>query len=205
LILDHILLGAPNLDVASDAFANLSGITPDGGGPHPGFGTRNQLLSLDEGLFFEIIAPDPAQAENGHRAESLLKLDVPKMLTFCTRSGDLSDIADRAQKAGLAPRDPVAMSRTRQDGVTLAWEILYLDSPEWGDAIPFVIDWKGSPHPATTSPMGCTLIDFTVLHPKSVELANMYKKLGIDVSVQASLSAGFILRLETPNGEIVLT
>lgn len=203
--LDHILMGAPDLEAASGAVAALSGVTPAGGGSHPRFGTRNQLLSLGEGLFFEIIAPDPAQKEKGQRANGLEGLVAPGMLTFCLRSEDLSKVAAQAKAAGISSQAPVAMSRTRADGVRLAWEILYLDAPEWGDLMPFLIDWKGSPHPSETSPGGCTLLDFTVLHPNAADLSALYEKLGVNVPVRAALSPGFVLRLNTPNGEVVLT
>jgi len=205
LTLDHILMGAPDLEAALEAVSTLSGVTPAGGGSHSGFGTRNQLLSLGDELFFEIIAPDPKQKKRGRRAVGLEDLTAPGMLTFCVRSPDLAGAAARAKAAGLSSQEPVAMSRIRGDGVRLAWEILYLDASRWGDAIPFVIDWKGSPHPAKTSPGGCTLLDFTVLHPNAAELGTLYEALGVDVPVRAALSPGFVLKLDTPRGEVVLT
>lgn len=205
MILDHILLGAPDLDEASSAVAALTGIAPAGGGSHPGFGTRNQLLSLGEALFFEIIAPDPAQTDSGHRAEGLARMTQPAMMTFCMRSTDLAQTVARASAAGIAVKDPVAMSRTRADGVTLNWEILYFDAPEWGESLPFVIDWKDSPHPAASCPGGCSLGQFSALHPRSDALRTLYTALGIEVPVVAALTPGFLLQLETPRGALVLT
>ena len=83
LLLDHILVGAPDLEPAVTDFAAATGVTPSGGGSHTGFGTRNQLLSLGEDLFFEIIAPDPAQTESGHRAEALARLSAPCLHAYC--------------------------------------------------------------------------------------------------------------------------
>lgn len=205
LMLDHILLGSPDLNTASAAFAEVSGVSPGGGGSHPGFGTRNKLLALGRSLFFEIIAPDPEQTSKGSRASGLEDLAGPRMLTFCMRSTDLASVAARATSAGLSPQPPVAMSRTRADGVTLHWEILYLDPAGWADFVPFVIDWKDSPHPAESSPIGCSLLDFTVLHPKATELRTIYQGLGFDIPVRAAMSPGFVLRLDAPNGEVVLT
>ncbi|MSU90922.1 VOC family protein [Rhodobacteraceae bacterium 2CG4] len=205
LTLDHILLGAPDLDAATTAFSALSGVTPSGGGSHPGFGTRNKLVSLGEALFFEVIAPDPEQLAKGRRADGLSDLAAPKMMAFCLRSSDLLALSERATAAGLSPQTPVPMSRTRPDGVTLNWEILYLDTEGWGDAVPFVIDWKGSPHPAETSPEGCALTDFAVLHPDAAKLRAVYEAMGIDVPVKSALAPGFLLKLDTPNGEVVLT
>lgn len=191
--------------MATDTVAALAGVLPGGGGSHEGFGTRNQLLSLGDALFFEIIAPDPAQDERGRRASGLESLPGPQMLTFCLQSDDLDAVASRAKTAGLSPQDPVAMGRTRADGVRLEWKILYLDDTDWGDAIPFVIDWLGSPHPGGSAPAGCTLKEFTVLHPRAAELALLYGALGVPVAVAAAMSPGFLVRLNTPRGEVVLT
>lgn len=204
LILDHILMGAPDLNRSTAAFAELAGVTPGGGGSHAGFGTRNELVSLGDGLFFEIIAPDPDQAASGHRAEALERLDAPSMHAFCLRSDDIAEVANRAQMAGIKTLEPVQMGRTRTDGVRLNWEILYFNAPEWGEALPFVIDWKGSQHPAQTSPGGCVLTEFTVLHPRAIALQTLYRALGIDVPVKSAMTPGYLVRLETPKGEVVL-
>lgn len=205
LELDHVLWAAPSLDPAAETFLEITGVRPSVGGSHPGFGTRNELAGLGERLFFEIIAPDPAQTETGRRADAIAKLAAPKLHAFCLQTDDLASVADRAKLCSLDASAPVAMSRTRPDGVTLDWEICYLTSPHWGDALPFLIDWKGSPHPATTSAPGCTLAEFAVLHPDAQELAALFAEMGFPVEVAAAPHPGFLARLTTPKGEVVFT
>lgn len=205
LILDHVLMGAPDLDVARAAFAKQTGVEPSGGGSHDGFGTRNQLASLGSGLFFEIIAPDPDQASSLYRATALAGLAAAEMHTFCMRTSDIAGTAERAAAAGIKTSDPVRMGRTRADGVRLEWEILYLATPEWGDALPFLIDWRGSQHPAETSPVGCAMAGFTVLHPRAQVLRSLYRAIGVDVPVKGAMRPGFLLELDTPKGAVALT
>lgn len=205
LTLDHILWAAPDLDRASHTFQAITGITPSVGGSHPGFGTRNKLVGLGEELFFEIIAPDPAQAENGHRSNAIAGLPAPEMHAFCLRTDGFDGLAEAADRCDIEASEPVAMSRTRPDGVTLNWEICYLGSPQWGRALPFLIDWKGSPHPATTSVQGCRLTEFAVLHPRAPELAAVFAEMGIATPVIAAPDPGFLARLSTPKGEVVFT
>lgn len=205
LVLDHILVGAADLDAAVSDFSVAAGVAPGGGGAHPGFGTHNQLLSLGENIFLEIIAPDPAQTETGRRVSSLSGLKAPRLHTYCLRTDDIAAAAERAASAGLIVTEPVAMSRTRPDGVRLEWEILYFDAPDWGETLPFLIDWKASPHPAASAPGGAALSEFTVLHPRAPELAGLHDLLGIEVPVALSPWPGFLARLESPKGEVVLT
>lgn len=186
------------------AFAQASGVELGGGGSHPGFGTRNQLASLGSGLYFEAIAPDAAQAEHGARARRLSLLHEPRMHTFAVRGSDVEAYREAARSIGLDASDPVGMSRTRQDGTTLRWRVVYVESGRWGDAVPFMIDWQGSQHPSMTAPSGCELIEFRALHPEAEALGDIYRRLGISVPVTLAPVAGFLARLRTPRGEMVL-
>ena len=86
----------------------------------------------------------------------------------------------------------------------LSWTVARFSHPAYGDAIPFAIDWQGSPHPAATTPGGCTLDSFTVLHPEPRGLAAIYAAMGVDIPVQGALRPGFIAVLGTPRGRVCL-
>ena len=205
LQLDHILLGVPDLDAGAAAFTKLTGVKPVVGGSHPGFGTRNQLVALGPNVFFELIAPDPAQPERSTgRAAEIAAMPYPALITFALQTKDMNAACAAAERAGLKLTRRDAMSRTRPDGVRLDWTVAHFTHPAYAGVIPFAIDWQGSPHPSTTTPTGCTVRGFTVLHPEPAPLERIYAALGIDIPVRGALRPGFVLTLDTPKGEVVL-
>ena len=202
--LDHLLWAAPDLDGGTAALAALTGVTPARGGSHPGFGTRNSLLSLGT-TYLEIIAPDPAQALAGNRGGFIAALPGPGLLTYAVRTPDLAGFAAAAARAGLAVADPIAMSRTRPDGVHLAWTVQHARSDAFPDLVPFAIDWEASPHPSGTTPPGCRLLDLSVLHPVPEPLTAIYAALGLPIAVKRALRPGLTASLASRHGEVVLT
>lgn len=203
--LDHILWGAADLEAGERLFAELSGIAPARGGVHAGFGTRNSLLSLGDGTYFEIIAPDPAQELAGTRGARLAAQTAPGLVAFAVQCDDLPALREAALAADIAIRGPVAMGRTRADGVRLDWSILYFGDETLGDAVPFAIDWGSSPHPSGSTPQGLKLKSFVALHPDSDRLATIYRALGVPVAVKRARNPGFLAELDTPRGPLVLT
>jgi hypothetical protein len=185
--------------------AALTGVTPARGGAHPGFGTRNCLLGLDAGRYFEVIAPDPAQPLEGTNGARIAAMPHPALLTFAVRAGDLAAVRAAAEACGVVCEGPRAMTRTRPDGVKLAWSILDLRHPALDAMIPFAIDWGDTPHPAASAPPGCRLKDFVALQPEPAELAAIYAALGVPVEVKRGGRAGFLAVLDSPRGEVVLT
>lgn len=203
--LDHILWGAPDLDAAADLLTRLTGVEPIAGGSHPGFGTRNRLLALSAQAFLEVIAPDPAQADRrSGRAGAIAAMARPGLLTFAVQTTDLDAACRAAEAAGLTLERRIPMSRTRPDGVRLQWTVARFSHPSYGDQIPFAIDWQGSPHPAGSTPGGCSVRQFAALHPDPAPLADMYRALGIPIAVQGAVQPGFVVVLDTPKGEVCL-
>ena len=203
--LDHLLWAAPDLDEGSRIIAGLTGVEPVTGGSHPGFGTRNRLLQLGERAFFEIISPDPAQADTpGERGAAIARMARPGLLTYAVQTDDLDRACAAAEGAGLTVKRRAAMSRTRPDGVKLSWTVAQFSHPTYAETVPFAIDWQGSPHPATTTPAGCAIRSFIVLHPDPAPLVAIYRAMGIDIPVQAAMRAGFVAVLRTPKGEVCL-
>ncbi|RDC73659.1 VOC family protein [Rhodovulum sp. 12E13] len=203
--IDHLLWAGPDLEAASAAFAELTGVTPATGGSHPGFGTRNALVALDDGRYLEVIAPDPVQDLAGTLGAELAALPAPRMFTIAFAASGLDAVAQAARAAGAAPGAPIDMARTRPDGVHLAWQILRFDDPARGWAMPFVIDWKDTPHPSASTPAGCALSNLVLTDPAPEGLSALVTAIGADVPVARGLAPGAVAELDTPKGRVVLT
>ncbi|HSS52936.1 MAG TPA: VOC family protein [Thermoanaerobaculia bacterium] len=201
---DHLLLGVPDLEAGMKWFEEKTGVRPAAGGSHPGRGTRNALVALGGRHYLEIIAPDPAQAGvDNPLVSGLRKLTAPRLVTWAAASPDLEATLARldAEKVVHSPATPGA--RKRPDGRELAWRTAGVQS-EFGELIPFFIDWGSTAHPSTDAPAGARLLALTFRHPKPEALKAELARLGIAAEVKPSDQPGLSARIETPRGPVSL-
>ena len=201
--LDHLVLGAPDLAAGVRVVAALLGVTPASGGVHPTMGTANALLSLGGGVYLEVMAPAPGQAEPSGNGRQLAGLPGPTLGMWAARVADLDAVAAAARAAGLNPRDPIPGSRRTEAGDLLEWRMLFIDGHDFGTLVPFFIDWGATPHPSTTSPAGPRLTRFSVAHPRAAELRRIYEALGLDIDV-ADGPVRMTAEIEGANGPAIL-
>lgn len=172
---------------------------PTMGGSHPGVGTRNALLSLGHLQYLEIIAPDPAQDLPGTTGQLLLNHGGSGIRSWAVTSNNLSEVASQAAALGLESREIIDMSRTTPDGIELAWRLLFLQDPQ----MPFFIDWLESPHPALSTPSGCTLESFNITTPTTAVYRDFLDALDLPLNAQSGAPA-FSAQLSTPKGGVTL-
>ncbi len=202
--IDHFMWAAADLDLASNKFEDLTGVSPAFGGVHPGFGTRNALASLENGRYIEIVALDPEQTPENPLAKQIALLQAPAILAFHVQRQDLESAAQIYSDAGIPCTGPFHLERKRPDGKTLRWRLLIPDSSDFGRAVPIFIDWMQAPHPAKSAPEGCELIHFKIGHPNDDKLLLLYEQLGLGITVQQATTASATAILKTPKGEVSL-
>lgn len=166
LAIDHLVIAAPDLDSGSEYVANALGIAPEGGGAHPGMGTRNRVLGLFGGLYLEVIAIDPSAPApgrprwfglDGDLMQQRLR-DGPFLAHWAARVERPADLS--RWQAQYPDRIAPAIPMTRG---SLHWRLTVPDDgslPAWqgeaasaGDGVfPTLIQWDVPNHPGISLP-----------------------------------------------------
>lgn len=208
--IDHLVVAAPDLDAGTAAVAELVGMQPAPGGPHPGVGTRNTLLSLGHEVYLEIIAPDTEQPEPASpRPFGIDGLDGPRFVTFAIHASQgetIDDVVAAMRSCGEDPGEIISMSRVTPDGEEIGWSLTLSPAglADGAGLAPFVIEWGDTTHPAEVTPAGCTLVSVSGTHPDPDRIRALYSAIGIDVSVEDGDTVSLEAVLDTPNGRVTL-
>lgn len=201
--IDHVILAAGDLETGVARFEELTGVRPVPGGEHPGRGTRNALVALGPRTYLELLAPQDG-VEEVPDAPGLLELEALTGWGWAAATTDLASVLARLQAGGYSVSDPAPGSRATPDGGLLEWrtggaeELMTLGAP-------FLIEWaEDSPHPATTSPPGCTLLSLKIHTPDGERLGGFLGLLGMPAEAEAiqGSEVEYEIVLSCPAGEV---
>jgi hypothetical protein len=211
-VLDHLVVAAATLNEGVQWCEAVLGVTPGPGGRHPLMGTHNRLFDIGSEAFpqafFEIIAIDPAAPPPGRaRWFGLDTVDLrsgPRLLHWVARSSAINAQSRALRAAGFDIGPAVAASRDTPQG-RLAWRISVRDDGRLlaGGALPTLIDWGRTPHPAASmAAPGVTLQELTLrgLTPAAIQALD-----GRGVVHAADTGPALSATLDTPRGRVTLT
>lgn len=201
--IDHLVFVAEDLEAGIDHLEALLGVRPALGGRHPDFGTHNALLSLGPDCYLELLAPDPTlPAPDRGRLTDVWGAQAGGLFTWVLRSPDIESLAT----ASASPLGAVSpCSRLKPDGSWLSWKLSDPFVGRIGGAVPFLINWGESPHPAQSAPSGCTLQSLRVCHPEPERIRRTLDSLSFTLSVERAPIPALMAELETPKGRVVLS
>ena len=199
--IDHVLVGIADLEQGIRLLSQLTGVAPERGGQHPGRGTQNALLSLGPHTYLELIAP---AGEPTGEMKGLVDLHELTPIGWAIGTKDLTATKSRLEAAGFRVSAPQDGSRVKPDGQTLRWRTAALEDVP-GDLTPFLIEWSArTPHPAKTSPAGCTLASLDLRGPKLERLTQLVSELRLGATVHEGTAPEVGLTLNCPAGRITL-
>ncbi len=201
--IDHIIYAVPDLEAGRDKFERLFGVRPVIGGRHPAYGTHNAQLSLGGETYLEIIAPDPAHdptkavvpfGPNGFTQAALV--------TWVLRAESIEDTAARASAAGLDMGPIQSGQRLKPDGTVIAWKLTEAFATPLEGAVPFLISWGDTPHPARAVPQVGELAGLRIEHPEPDAVRAALSTLGAALEVGEGKVFKMIARIKTKHGEV---
>lgn len=197
--LDHLVVAAESLDAARAHIEDRLGVSMQPGGAHAVFQTHNALLGLEDGLYLEAIAPNPAVPEpTRSRWYDLDRFEGPARLSNWACAVEDMDAALEDMPDGTGA--PVIVNRG-----TLSWRMAVSEdgTTPFDNFWPALIEWPKGVHPASQlAPTGLTLRRFTLVHPKGDMLSEtLFRMLRDDrVTVETGPKA-IHADFETPHGD----
>ena len=200
--IDHVIVGTSDLDRGMAEIERLTGVRPAVGGVHPGQGTRNALMSLGEGTYLELLAPDPAQTIDNDELEALRGLTSLTPIGWAVSGRSESALRSRLSATGIALSPSEPGSRRKPDGSVLHWVTFGYDALD-DPLAPFFIIWADPAlHPSRTSPGNCRLESVSISHPAADRLRSSIVPLGLNVPIAQDSRRRMQLALSCPSGTV---
>ncbi|HEY2164320.1 MAG TPA: VOC family protein [Gemmatimonadaceae bacterium] len=202
--IDHLVYAAPDLDAACAEIERRLGAAPSPGGQHIGRGTRNALVAIGPRSYLEIIAPDPDQpSPNGPRWFNIDSMETPRLVAWAAHATNLTQLVADATRRGVHLGSVASGSRKRADGVALTWDVTDPTTVLADGVIPFFIDWKTSPHPATSATVGPVLVELRARHPDPQRVRRLLEVLGVELPIEHGDRAELVANFRSEHGVAV--
>jgi hypothetical protein len=153
--LDHVILGAPDMDEALDNFEALTGHRPLVATTQKGLGTKSALLAFEQCAFLEIIAPDPMQTQTD-RAKKLAKIPKGKLVPvhYAIRNTKSKHLKSSLWTTDMKLQCDEVTMVSKDRGMPWQWQIYFLEeNGEQDGIIPLFVDWGKGPHAASRLPI----------------------------------------------------
>jgi len=195
---DHLVYGVPDFDAGVSAIHHLLGIKPMPGGRHPDYGTRNALVSLGPETYLEIIGPDPEQPRPLQgRVFGLDVVDEPRLVTWALRAEAIEMVVARANSAGLEMGGVHTGTRETSDGKLRSWRLSDPYAARMNGALPFLIAWGETPHPAGSAPFVGELSGLRLAHPNPDVVRSALAVLGVAMNVEPGPEMRLVATIRT--------
>lgn len=203
-VLDHLVIGGTDLGLLVAWWKQQTGTDAARGGAHPGFGTRNALIGVDDSTYVELISHDPDQPEP--EEPRLFGIDAlePNSVQLSTMVLAVPNIAEATavfRDAGLNPGKVFAAERTRSDGVTLKWQLAIPPDQKMKGAQPSLIQWGDhTPHPGTALTPIVQVDEVSVGLPDPTKLVTALAAIGSDLVVNETPTPMVTAHFIVPDG-----
>lgn len=206
--IDHVTIGAADLDQGRTALEAALGVTIPLGGKHDQMSTHNRVAQAGEQRFLEIIAVDPAAPEPGRTR--WFSLDEPETRQrLAERPRALCWVVATEDLDGLVAKSPIPLGEVLHlSRGERSWRLTVPQDgslPEAG-LIPAFIEWSPGPHPSQgMQDLGLRLERVILTHPDPCGLSKTLAGLDIDHLAEVRQGPrGLSFALRAPDGLALL-
>ncbi|MEQ6202533.1 VOC family protein [Sulfitobacter sp. HNIBRBA2951] len=199
---DHIAIAGETLAVATAHVEGALGVSLQQGGEHDVFHTHNTLLGLEDDLYLEAIAVNPAApTPDRPRWFDLDRFSGgPRLTNWICRCDDLD-----ATLAALPDGFGMPVDLQRGD---LRWRMAVPADGvlPFDNCVPALIQWIGDAHPAPRlTQAGCAITGLEVRHPQGAALGALLAPLLADRRITFAVGdAKLSVQMRTPSGNVTL-
>jgi hypothetical protein len=202
---DHLVYTSARLETGMDEIEQRLGVRPVRGGQHLEFGTHNALLSLGRTAYLEVIAYDPELKRPDRGLPfGIGNFEKSRLATWALRTETISEHVAAANSAGFETGAIQTGIRQTPDGKVLSWQLSNPYAMLLDGAVPFLISWGGTAHPAGTVRHGGNLTGFRIEHPEPDRIRLALAALGAVADIKKADSARLVARINTANGDVQL-
>lgn len=208
-VIDHIVIGAADLESGAAALEARLGVPLGPGGQHPDMGTHNRLMRTGRGEFLELIAIDPGATppdharwfglDEAHMAERLAAGPAP--IAWVVRTPSI-EAAKAASPVDLGPT-----RRLRRGDLTWSLTVPETGVSAFGGLVPSFIQWDSSPLPAESMrATGLTLERIELASPDPDGLAGVLSALQLSecATIVPADAPAIRFAMRTPQGQPLL-
>ena len=210
--IDHIVIGAANLEKATKKVEGLLKTKFSTSGKHSLMATHNRLARLQNSAYMEIIAIDPSSSfpKSSSQEKRWFSLDSAKTQRRLSKGPQplcwvvaVNNIEQTASNCGYEPGRIIEMSRG-----DFRWKLTVPDSGELSEegVLPVLIEWPNAKNPAEMMPKsGLILKQLLLSHPNPRSIERILSKLDISGPIDVKLGEPALqFFFEKPDGSNVL-
>jgi hypothetical protein len=210
--IDHIVIGAANLEKATEKVEGLLQAKFSTSGKHSLMATHNRLVRLQNSAYMEIIAIDPSASfpKSCFQEKRWFSLDSATTQRRLTTGPQplcwvvaVNNIEQFASNCGYEPGRVTEMSRD-----DFRWKLTVPDSGELSEngVLPVLIEWPNAKNPAQLMPeSGLILKQLLLSHPNPSSIERILSKLDISGPIDVKLGEPALqFSFEKPDGSNVL-
>ncbi|MEL6191084.1 MAG: VOC family protein [Bacteroidota bacterium] len=204
--IDHLVYAVPDFQEGITKIEKLLGVRLSAGGQHPTQGTKNVLLNLGEGCYFEVLAVDESNTDIlPPRWMGIDLIQAPKLSRWCLKSDHLTEDAAILSRYKADLGKVLDGKRRLANGEMLSWELSLPLSEPAVEIAPFLIDWRNSTaHPTDSLPEICKLEKMEFSHPEPEKVRPLFQAFQLEVEIKKSDHPAISAWIQSPNGLVKL-